>query len=675
MKRLKTLVLTLCMALFVLPILAQETVWTPASMIQNKRVGTGGLAVSPDGAWIAYTIATPIMEGTKSEFLTHIWLVSADGKTNVQYTTGEKPCTNPQFSPDGTMIAFQSTRGKDGKNQVFWLRVMGGEAEQLTNAKSGVSGFKWSPDGKRLCYTSADANSDKQEKDQNEKRDMRVIDADWKYHHLYVLDLAKTSKGERRSKRITSGKFHVTSFDWSPDGKTIAFAHQQTPSANDWTTTDISLVPADSGAIKPLVQWKGGDFAPRFSPDGKSISFTSDENNPRWAQATTIYVVAAEGGKPQKLATTPDESGGIGAWSADGKTVLLNESYRTMQRIYAVPVNGKDAQVLINKSGENQGLLTSVTFSNNGKYCAFVATKPETPPDVYLCTSPDYKAVKLTNLFPEHGKIPTGKTEIISWKSKDGKEIEALLTYPVAYQQGKKYPLILNIHGGPAGVFTQNYTASGAVYPIQAFAQAGYAVLRPNPRGSGGYGKDFRRANLGDWGGGDYEDLMAGVDKTIEMGLAHPDSLCVTGWSYGGYMTSTIITKTNRFKASMVGAGVTNLMSFNGTADIPSFIPDYFGGEFWEKEEIYRKHSAMFNVKSVKTPTLVIHGEADPRVPVSQGYELYIALKRLGVTTEMVVYPRTPHGPQEPKFIQDIGERVLLWFNQYLGRGKQVGTR
>jgi dipeptidyl aminopeptidase/acylaminoacyl peptidase len=226
--------------------------------------------------------------------------------------------------------------------------------------------------------------------------------------------------------------------------------------------------------------------------------------------------------------------------------------------------------------------------------------------------------------------------------------------------------LILNIHGGPAGVFTQNFTGAGSVYPIQAFAQDGYAVLRPNPRGSAGYGREFRHANYNDWGYGDYEDDQAGVDKAISLGIAHPDSLVICGWSYGGYMTSFTITRTNRYKAASVGAGVTNLMSFVGTADIPGFLPDYFGGEYWSRMEIFMKHSPMFHIKNVKTPAQVIHGERDLRVPPSQGFEFYTALKRLNVPTEMITYPRTPHGVQEPKFIQDIGNRTIAWFDKYL---------
>ena len=201
---------------------------------------------------------------------------------------------------------------------------------------------------------------------------------------------------------------------------------------------------------------------------------------------------------------------------------------------------------------------------------------------------------------------------------------------------------------------------------MATFAARGYAVLRPNPRGSGGYGLKFRRANLNDWGGKDYEDLMAGVDHVISMGVADPERLAVMGWSYGGFMTSWVITHTPRFKAAAVGAGVTNLWSFTGTSDISSFLPYYFSGNPWENFENYRTHSPMAFVKGVTTPTLILHGEADVRVPISQGYELYNALKQQGVTVKMVVYPRTPHGPSEPKFVLDIMERHLEWVEKYV---------
>jgi len=266
----------------------------------------------------------------------------------------------------------------------------------------------------------------------------------------------------------------------------------------------------------------------------------------------------------------------------------------------------------------------------------------------------------------EHAALPIGRTEVVTWTSTDGRKIEGLLHYPVGYQAGRQVPLILNVHGGPAGVFQHTFVGGRGSYPLASFMARGYAVLRPNPRGSSGYGVEFRQANIKDWGGKDYDDLMAGVDRVIAMGVADPARLGVMGWSYGGYMTSTIITRTNRFKAASSGAPVTNLMSFNGTADIPSFVPDYFGAEFWNDPAVYARHSPMFNISHARTPTLVQHGENDIRVPIAQGYELYTALKRQGVPTRMLVLPRQPHGILEPKLQVVTMQSNLDWFDTYL---------
>jgi dipeptidyl aminopeptidase/acylaminoacyl peptidase len=638
-------------------------------MIKFKRVT--GTAVSPDGKLIAYTVSTPVMDGEKSEFLTHIWMVSADGKMNYQFTQGEKSSTNPSFSPDGKYLAFLSARGEDKKNQIWLIPLSGGEAEQITAAKSGVNSYAWSPDGKRIAYTMNDPKTEQEEKDKKEKRDMKVLDTNYKYAHLYTIAVEKDANGERKVKRLTSGNFHIASlfgsgapFDWSPDGKTIVFQHQINPTIDVWTTSDISSVPSDSGAITPLVSWDGADTAPHYSPDGKWLAFASDGGDPKWAFSQDLYVMPAQGGEPKKLAPTPDRRPRFVNWSQDSKEIYFIEAERTSWRLFALPVNGKQPRVVT----PGAGVYTGVSLSRNSNVLAVVHQTPEQPPDVYITDIKKFKLRKLTDVNADFPKLAMGRTEVITWKSKDGMEIEGLLTYPVDYELDKSYPLILNIHGGPAGVYTQYFTARGSVYPIQAFAQAGYAVLRANPRGSSGYGKEFRFANYNDWGFGDYDDLISGVDKVVGMGVAHPDSLCVMGWSYGGYMTSFIVTKTNRFKAASVGAGVTNLMSFTGTADIPSFLPDYFGGEPWDRIETYMKHSAMFQVKGVSTPTQIIHGEQDKRVPLSQGLEFYNALKRQGLQTEMIVYPRQPHGIREPKFIVDIGTRIIAWFNKHLGR-------
>jgi dipeptidyl aminopeptidase/acylaminoacyl peptidase len=313
-----------------------------------------------------------------------------------------------------------------------------------------------------------------------------------------------------------------------------------------------------------------------------------------------------------------------------------------------------------------RGVFTA-DLNATGTHFGMTFESPDTAAEAFVMPV-EGSASAMKRLSQANVNIPKpamGRTEAIRWKSKDGLEIEGLLTYPANYEKGQKVPLILNIHGGPTGVFNESFTGRSALYPIAVFASKGYAVLRPNPRGSGGYGKQFRFANYNDWGGKDYEDDQAGVDKVIEMGIADPDRLAIMGWSYGGFMTSWTITQTKRFKAAVVGAAVTNLWSFTGTADIPGFIPDYFGGEPWENFEAYRKHSPITYIKNVVTPTLILHGEADDRVPVGQGYEYYNALKRQGGIAKMVVYPRQPHGPREPKFVLDIMQRHVEWVEKY----------
>jgi dipeptidyl aminopeptidase/acylaminoacyl peptidase len=271
--------------------------------------------------------------------------------------------------------------------------------------------------------------------------------------------------------------------------------------------------------------------------------------------------------------------------------------------------------------------------------------------------------------------LPLGRTEVIRWKSADGLEIEGLLTYPSIYEPGRRYPLLLVIHGGPTGVFKQSFDASPGLYPVAAFSARGYAVLRPNPRGSSGYGKAFRIANAKDWGGMDYQDLMSGVDHVIGIGVADADRLGVMGWSYGGYITAWAITRTQRFKAASVGGGVSDLVSTSGTTDFLCWIPEYWGAEHWQGASLYRVRSPISHIGTVSTPTFILHGENDVRVPISQGYELYNALKRRGVPVTMVTYPRMPHGPPEPKQRLDIATRNLEWFDRYLRVNTQTEPR
>jgi dipeptidyl aminopeptidase/acylaminoacyl peptidase len=310
-------------------------------------------------------------------------------------------------------------------------------------------------------------------------------------------------------------------------------------------------------------------------------------------------------------------------------------------------------------------MVSGATLNTTRSHFGFVSQSMSSPPEAFVSATSSVTPVQVSRVQTVT-MPPLGQSEVVRWTSDNGTTVEGIISYPVEYREGERVPLLVVIHGGPTGVFTQSFISSAGAYPLAAFTERGYAVLRANPRGSSGYGKEFRYANYGDWGGGDYRDIMTGVDAMIDRGIADPDRMGVMGWSYGGYMTSWVITQTDRFKAASVGAGLPNLMSFSGTADVPDFIPDYFGGEFWEVPEAWQSHSALFNIQGVTTPTLIQHGEEDRRVPISQAYELRNALSRQDIPVTMVVYPRQPHGIQEPKLQLDAMHRNLNWFDRWV---------
>jgi dipeptidyl aminopeptidase/acylaminoacyl peptidase len=638
--------------------------WTPELGFDIKRVSS--VLPSPDGRRVAFVVSEAVMQGEKSEWLSQIHVSTSDGSGSFQLTRGDKSASSPRWSPDGRWIGFVSSRG--GKANVWRIAVEGGEAQMITDEK-GVSSFEWAPDGKSIAFLMLDPKTADEEQADKEKRDWRTLDSNVKMVRLYAAPVEKDAAAKRPSKNLTPGNYSVNAFSWAPDGRTIVFSHQRTPSPNDWPTADISVVEVSSGATKTLAGSRAAEESPIYSPDGKSIAFEMSIDPPSWAFATTIRVLAADGGSPRALAETPDGQPDLVGWAADGSHVFFSETQGVVQRLFALPLDGRPPVAL----GPPNLHVGGAQVNTTGTTVGFVGQDAERAPEAFVSPIGDpLRPAQVSHVQPTVD-APLGRTEVITWKSTDGLPIEGLLTYPADYQKGARVPLLVIVHGGPTGVFTRTFTGSASQYPIAAFAARGFAVLRCNVRGSSGYGRKFRFANIGDWGGGDYRDIMAGVDAVISAGVADPERLGVMGWSYGGYMTSWIITQTRRFKAASVGAGVTNLMSFTGTSDIPGFLPDYFGGEYWDVFDRWRTHSAMFNVKGVTTPTLIQHGESDDRVPVSQGYEFYNALKRQGVTVRMTVYPRQPHGFQEPKMTLDAARANLEWFELHV-LGKTTTT-
>jgi len=638
---------------------ASAATWTPELSLTVKRLPA--VVPSPDGTQVAFVVGEAVMEAERSEWVNQIHLAAADGSGSRQITRGEKSSADPHWSPDGKWIGFVSSR--NGKANVWRISVSGGEAEMITDEKGGVSAFEWSPDGASIAFVMRDAKTDAEEKADKEKRDWRTLDEQVKFNRLYVSPVEKGADGKRTARLLTKEARSVNEFSWAPDGRTIVFDHQKTAVADDWPSGDLALVSVADGGVTSLAAAKATESSPIYSPDGRSIAFMLSDDPPSWAGDQRIYVIPAAGGAPRPLATTPDAQANLLGWSGDGRQVLVTENHGLRGRVLSLPADGSPGSVL---GSDAVGSLNAVSLNRRGTAIGFAAQDLDRAPEPYVARlTGAFTATKVATVQPAF-TAPLGRSEPLTWKAPDGRTIEGILTYPVDYRAGARVPLLLVIHGGPTGVFVRSFTGTAGTYPIAAFAARGYAVLRANPRGSSGYGKEFRYANKGDWGGGDYRDLMSGVDRVVAMGVADPDRLGVMGWSYGGFMTSWIVTQTKRFKAASAGAAVTNLMSFTGVSDIPSFVPDYFGGEYWNTFDAWRAHSALFQVKGVTTPTLIQHGDADDRVPISQGYEFYNALKRQGVTTKMTVYPRQPHGFTEPKMTLDAAKANLEWFDRFV---------
>jgi dipeptidyl aminopeptidase/acylaminoacyl peptidase len=455
----------------------------------------------------------------------------------------------------------------------------------------------------------------------------------------------------------------VWSFSWSPDGQRIAFDRGPGRGLDDQFRTDIHLLEVKTGKSTPLVVRTGLDRRPLFSPDGGSVAFTSTRGTHDWLREQTLQLVSIESGEIRDTGRSYGRIPNRMIWSPDSRTIWFEGPLDTTTQLFRVDAGGTNFTNVSNAAGLVRD--PAIDFAN--RRVAFVYETLTAPPELFISPLGRFEPRRLTDHNASYRGRQLGETRLIRWKNpKDGLEIEGLLTLPVGYLSGRKYPLLTFVHGGPASRFDQGFLGYlGYIYPTHVFAARGYAVLRPNPRGTGGYGERFRQANRRDWGGMDWLDINAGIDAVIGQEIADPARLGLMGWSYGGFIASWAVGQSDRFKAISIGAPVVDLLSFHGSSDIRDFIPGYFEGTPLER---LRERSPAWHLRKIAAPILIQHGAADERVPLSQGTLLYRLLQELGNDVTMVVYPRTPHTPQEPKLRIDAGRRNVEFFTRHVPR-------
>ncbi|HSO75147.1 MAG TPA: S9 family peptidase [Blastocatellia bacterium] len=647
--------LTLTVVLCAIPA-SGETPTIDQSLNLNN---VSGPRFSPDGRYLAYTIQETNWD--ENAFETEIWIAVIATGERYQLTNARKSSSLPRWSPDSKRLAFVSDR--EGKRQLYLIAPAGGEAIQLTSLETGVNAFDWSHDGRRIAFTAAEPES-KLRKERKEKYgEFEVVKRDYTYAHLWLIDIPSDLRETRAEPvRLTEGSgFSVGGFAWSPDSSRIALSAAADPDISSSGTADIYLLSVSDKKAKRIVATQGPDSNPVWSPDGREIAYqTSNAREFFYYTNSHIAVVNAEGGSPRTLTESFDEQPGLLAWSPAG--IYFNGLQRTSSHLFRL----NPATKAIERVSEPSGLSASqFSFTAEFNQVAFVGAGANEYPDIHVSSLRPFAPRRITSLSEQLKKYRLATREVISWKSTDGETIEGILIKPAGFDPARKYPLLVVIHGGPTGIDTP-VVRGDRTYPLEMFAAKGALILRPNYRGSAGYGEKFRSLNVRNLGVGDYWDVISGVDHLIAQGIVDRDRVGAMGWSQGGYISAFITCMSDRFKAVSVGAGISNWMTYYVNTDIQPFTRQYLQATPWDDPEIYKKTSPISYVKSARTPTLIQHGELDRRVPIPNAYELRQALEDRGVPVKMIVYKGFGHGIDKPKQQRAVMEQNYEWFSEWI---------
>ncbi len=656
MRLTKTLYLLFLSAAFAFQLAAQDDP-RPMSVVDFLNIpGLYNAEISPDGEQVLYVLAESDWEANRQ--IGHLWRIDADGDDNRQLTFGEKGESDPSWSPDGEWIAFLAKRGDSEGNQLFLLPNDGGEARPLSEHATGIASYEWAPDGKNIYFLADDTLSAEKQERLKLNDDVYALDENYQQRHLW-----KVSVEDKTETRLTEGNFSILRFDLSPDGEQIVAHRGPNPLYDDYSESEVWVMNADGSNARQLTDNSIGETNARLSPDGSQVLFLAFANEDLdFYYNDKLFLLPADGsGRPViPMDELPYEITDA-EWSADGRSIYFLANMGAEEQLWRYDLaSGERSQVTEGDHSLNLWAYQPET----GRHLVAINTM-QNPGDLFWLETDGVEQLTHHYDYLQNYQIP--RQELIRWKGEDGVTIEGLLYYPIGYEEGQRYPLVVQTHGGPASSDHFGMSRSFTRYNPVLCAQ-GYAVLQPNYRGSTGYGDDFLRDMVGGYFRQSHLDVMAGVDHLIEQGIADPDRMVKMGWSAGGHMTNKIITFTDRFKAASSGAGAVNWIGMYAQSDVRTYRTPWFGGSPWQEEapiEVYWEHSPLKNISNVTTPTLVIVGENDPRVPMPQSVELFRALRSLDVPTHLYVAPREPHGWRELRHRLFKINVELEWFAKY----------
>lgn len=630
--------------------------------------------ISPDGGRVLYTVSE-LAKWKENKRVTSIWMANADG-TNARRFLGHERDRNPAWAPDGKSIAFLASRDNpaagesssgqgsgsaDSAAQIWIIPVDGGEATRLTNHKGTIRSFEWTRDSKAIVFSAEPAKSDAQKALEKAGDDAIVVDEEangqerGEFTALWRLTIA--DKAEQPITR--DARLLIESFRISPDASKIAVVYRRENTRNGQYRAEIAVVDAATGTMTDITKNNAPEQNVQWSPDGRTLSYLAPSDSSWELAEEKIWLVPAAGGTPTRLLNGFNGALRQYAWAPDGKSIVFGAQTRARGAVYRIAVPGGAVTKI--GSGEYSGTVESV--SADGSRGAAVITSPAAPAEVTIVNLATGALTPVTKANPQASQFAISQFRSTTWKSRDGLEIEGMLWLPADYAAGTKLPLLLSVHGGPAGAWDVSFRAINHVY-----TSLGWAVLEPNVRGSSSYGDALLRGNMHDIGGGDYFDLMTGVDKLIADGIADAEHLAIRGWSYGGILGGWTLTQTTRFKAASLGAMVADwaseyAMGFNH--DVRLW---YIGGTPWDSPEKYRQQSSYSHIKAVTTPTLLLHGERDTTDTIGQSMIYYQGLKDRNIPARFIRFPREPHGFREPHHLRIRDTEEIAWLMKY-GRG------